>query len=305
MTQLNPANGVSRFQFWPSRNMSRVTLVLLVTLLLTAPARARTIFVDNLRGRDTCQGLVADPIDRISGPVRTLTRAAALARPSDTIHLANTGHPYQDDLRLFGKQHSGIPTLPFRVVGNGAVISGAKPVPPASWRPVDGLWQVAPRRKGRFLLLRDGKPLPRHKLARNGPAPKTESIPDGHWAVWRGKIYYRTTDLLDADPVNLSIAGGSCGVSLFAVRNVRIENLVIEHWRLDGISSPGLCRNVVLKNVVCRENGRAGLVISGTSRIHGEQIELNGNLEHSLLIEDFGVADVVDGKFSQPPSLAP
>ena len=81
MTQLNPANGVSRFQFWPSRNMSRVTLVLLVTLLLTAPARARTIFVDNLRGRDTCQGLVADPIDRTppgAGSVRSLPRSSRL-----------------------------------------------------------------------------------------------------------------------------------------------------------------------------------------------------------------------------------
>jgi hypothetical protein len=195
--------------------------------------------------------------------------------------------------------------LPFRVIGNGAVLSGAKPVPAASWRSVDGLWQLAPRRKGRFLLLRDGKPLPRHTLPRNGPAPTLESIPDGHWGVWRGKIHYRTSELLDTGIAQLAIATGDCGITLFAVRHVQIENLIVQHWRLDGISAPGLCFDVVLKNVVCRENGRAGLVVSGTSQIRGETLELTDNLEHSLLIENYGLADVVDGKFSKPPTLSP
>ena len=60
-----------------------------------------------------------------------------------------------------------------------------------------------------------------------------------------------------------------------------------------------------MKNVICRENGRAGLVVSGTSQIRAETIELTGNIEHSLLIENLGLADVVDAKFSKPPTLAP
>ena len=298
----------SRFAPTPrpvGRAVDLCALAFLAALLVPTVSSARTIYVDNLRGRDICQGLVANPIDRTTGPVRTLERAAQLARQSDTIHLANTGHPYHGDLRLFGRQHSGISTLPFRVVGNGATVSGAKRIPMASWRSIDGLWQMAPRRKGRFLLLKDGKPLPRQSLKRNGPAPQLESIPVGHWGVWRGKIYYRTTELLDTVPSQHSIAGGDCGISLFAVRHVSIENLVVQHWRLDGISAPGLCRDVVLKNVICRENGRAGLVVSGTSQIRAETIELTGNIEHSLLIENLGLADVVDAKFSKPPTLAP
>ena len=288
--------------------MTAVALLpaLLLALLLSGTrAAAATIYVDNLRGRDICRGTVAEAIDRVSGPVRTLDRAVALAGPSDTIHLANTGRPYAGDLRLFGRRHSGIATLPFRVLGNGAVISGAKPVPSAAWRSVGGLWQLAPRRKGRFLLLRDGKPLPRHTFPRNGGAPKLETIPDGHWGVWNGKIYYRTIELLDTGVTGLAIATGDCGITLFAVRHVQIENLVVQHWRLDGISAPGLCSDVVLKNVVCRENGRAGLVLSGTSQVRVETLQLTDNLEHSMLIEDYGLADVVDGKFSKPPTLSP
>lgn len=287
------------------QRLQRLLLSLLLVSLVTTAAQASVIYVDNLRGRDVCDGLVENPIDRISGPVRTLTRAAALAGPSDTIHMINTGHPYQGDLRLFGRRHSGIATLPFRVIGNGAVISGARPVPAFSWRSVGGLWQLAPRRKGHFLLLRDGKPLPRHDHDRNAAEPVFESLPDGHWTVWRGKIYYRTSELIDSGIANLSIAGGDCGVTLYAVRHVRIENLVVQHWRLDGISAPGLCRDVVLHNVKCRQNARAGLVISGTSQLRGETIELSDNRRHSLLIEDFGLADIVNGKFSKPPTLAP
>ena len=282
-----------------------VLLSLLLVLSSTATAQAVVIYVDNLRGRDVCEGLVINPTDRISGPVRTLARAVVLAGPSDTIHLVNTGHPYQEDLRLFGRRHSGIPTLPFRVIGNGAVISGAKPVPAVSWRSIGGLWQLAPRRKGHFLLLRDGKPLPRHHLDRSAPEPVLESIPDGHWTVWRAKIYYRTAELIDMGIANLSIAGGDCGITLYAVRHVRIENLVIRHWRLDGISAPGRCHDVVLRNVSCRQNARAGLVVSGTSQIRGDTIELSGNRAHSLLIEDFGLADIVNGTFSKPPTLSP
>ena len=298
-------NSVAFFGHPRPQRPQRLLLSLLLVSLLTTAARASVIYVDNLRGRDVCDGLVEDPIDRISGPVRTLTRAAALAGPSDTIHVINTGHPYQGDLRLFGRRHSGIATLPFRVIGNGAVISGAKPVPATSWRSVGGLWQLAPRRKGHFLLLRDGKPLPRHDHDRDAAEPVLESLPDGHWTVWRGKIYYRTSELIDSGIANLSIAGGDCGVTLYAVRHVRIENLVVQHWRLDGISAPGLCRDVVLHNVKCRQNARAGLVISGTSQLRGETIELSDNRRHSLLIEDFGLADIVNGKFSKPPTLSP
>ena len=291
MNHSHPVSAAVRYTHRPC--FGPCTLTVLAMLLAGSRAPAATIYVDNLRGRDICRGTVSEPIGSVSGPVRTLDRAVALAGPSDTIHLANTGRPYSGDLRLFGRRHSGIAVLPFRVIGNGAVLSGAKPVPAASWRSVDGLWQLAPRRKGRFLLLR------------NGPAPTLESIPDGHWGVWRGKIHYRTSELLDTGIAQLAIATGDCGITLFAVRHVQIENLIVQHWRLDGISAPGLCFDVVLKNVVCRENGRAGLVVSGTSQIRGETLELTDNLEHSLLIENYGLADVVDGKFSKPPTLSP
>ncbi|MDP7274967.1 MAG: right-handed parallel beta-helix repeat-containing protein [Planctomycetaceae bacterium] len=280
------------------------SLVLLVSGL-TSTVAARTIFVDNLRGHDQCDGSTVDPIDTLVGPVRTFDRALALARQTDTIHLVNTGRPYRGDLRLFGHRHSGFPTRPFRIRGNGSVISGAKPVPTAVWRSRGNLWWMAPRRKGHYLLLKDGKPLPRHSLDTNTPASNLLSIPKGHWASWRGRIYYRTDALLDHGDQNLAIAGDDCGITLYAIRHVVIENLTVRHWRLDGISAPGLCSDVVLRNVICRENGRAGMTISGTSRIRGEDLELTDNGKHSLLVEGFGVADLKNARLTPPPTLAP
>lgn len=279
--------------------------IALLAIVLTSTAGATTIFVDNLRGSDRCDGSTVNPTSALFGPVRTLNRALELARRTDTIHLVNTGYPYRDDLRLFGRRHSGFPSHPFRIQGNGSVISGAKPVPTVCWRSQGGLWWMAPRRKGHYLLLMDGKPLPRHSLDRSSPTSNLLAIPKGEWASWRGRIYYRTDALLDHEEQQLAIAGDDCGITLYAVRHVVIENLVVRHWRLDGISVPGLCTNVVLRNVICRENGRAGLTVSGTSRIRGEDLELIDNNKHSLLVEGFGVADLKNARLDPPPTLAP
>lgn len=284
-----------------SVSVRRLVIAALV-LIFPSVALAQTIYVNNVRGRDQCDGSLEVPTDVRTGPVRTLHRALKLAGPSDTIQITNTGRPYDSDIRLFGTRHSGLPGLPFRIVGNGAVITGRRPIPPLAWRRLDALWTLAPRRKGYYLFLRDGKLLPRHPLT--GTHPDRTLIPEGHWSAWQGRIYYRADTVGHLDHQNLAIAGGDCGLTLHAVHHVAIENLVFQHWRLDGISAPNLCRSVLLKNVTCRENGRSGLTVSGTSQVRGEGIRLIGNGHHSLLLEGLGVADLRDATISQPPTLS-
>ena len=146
-----------------SVSVRRLVIAALV-LIFPSVALAQTIYVNNVRGRDQCDGSLEVPTDVRTGPVRTLHRALKLAGPSDTIQITNTGRPYDSDIRLFGTRHSGLPGLPFRIVGNGAVITGRRPIPPLAWRRLDALWTLAPRRKGYYLFLRDGKLLPRHPL---------------------------------------------------------------------------------------------------------------------------------------------
>lgn len=275
----------------------------LLSLVFPAVTSAKTIYVNNVRGRDQCDGSLQVPTDVRTGPVRTLPRALALAGPSNTVHLENTGRPYYSGIRLFGTRHSGLPDLPFRIVGNGSTVSGARPVPPVAWRRLDAIWVLAPRRKGYYLFLRDGKVLPRHSLT--GPNFDLTAIPEGQWSARAGRIYYRADTIGSPAQQNLAIAGGDCGLTLHAVRNVVIENLVLQHWRLDGISAPNLCRRVLLKNVTCRENGRSGLTVSGNSQVRGEEIRVQDNGRYSLLLEGLGVADIHNSTISPPATLTP
>ena len=61
--------------------------------------------------------------------LQSLQRAIELAHQGDAIRLTNNGTPYYGGVTLFGERHSGRPDGPFTIIGNGAVLSGAKPVP--------------------------------------------------------------------------------------------------------------------------------------------------------------------------------
>ena len=86
---------------------------------------------------------------------------------------------------------------------------------------------------------------------------------------------------------------------------MRIENLTVQHFRLDGISAFNDCRHIELENVTCRENGRAGLAAGGASSavFRGGKLEANGR--EAALVTGKAVLSIQDSQSDAEPTLRP
>ena len=285
--------------------MSHIHRLLLGILLAAGTASASEIYVDNLNGRDRDDGLLPVGRQGSSGPVQSLARASQIARFADVIVLKNTGTPYYGSLSLTGRRHSGNQSHPFVVFGNGATISGLRSVPPEGWRKEglrkDGpqLWKLTLTRKGYYQLLRDGRPLP-ETIPEEGACP-LETLPPGQWVSWRGSLYFRQDGSDSPDLQNFAVTADQTGISLHKVSYVLIVDVKVEHFRFDGIHAQGLCEHVELDHVTSIENGRAGVVASGASRIDifGGDIARNGR--HQILALDRSTAEQHPAE-TEPPS---
>ena len=263
---------------------------------------AAVIYVDSLQGSDAFDGSATEPFDQSSGPVRTLRRAMQVARAGDTIVLANNGTPYYESLQLVGRRHSGYEHVKFTIIGNGAVLSGLRAVPPTAWRRVGtDLWKMTPWRKGHYQLLLDGKPVPEHRVPRG--ARTLPAIPEGHWSAWRGSIYYQAPHLDEPSNRRFQFAYEEVGLTLYKVHDVRIVGLTFRHFRLDGVNAHDFCRDIVLENVTSYENGRAGVSVGGTSEILIRNSRLVGNRLEPLRISEFGLVDVEQTEMDAPPTI--
>jgi hypothetical protein len=291
------------------RRLMRPVLVWFVALLcawllvLTGLARGETLYVDSRLGDDHNDGLTASDEGGGNGPLRTLRRAVEIAQPGDEIRLTNNGAPYFGGVTLFGDRHSGLAGGAFTITGNGAVLSGAKPVPEQSWELAhDMIWRLVPLRKAYYQLLLDGKAIPEAACP-----PDAKSLPElqaGQWCAWRGAIYYRADVGGDPNRMNFALADDEAGLTLLDVHNVVIRGLTLRHFRLDGVNAHDRCREVLLDHVISTENGRSGVAVAGTSKVYLLDSELTANRVHSLLITERGEADLEGCKLDRPPTAA-
>ena len=269
--------------------MKAVAFLSVASILLNvaAAANAETYYVNNRTGADRNDGLVDTPLSNITGPVKSISQALKLASFADTIVIANTGVPYYDNLSFQGEKNSGDPFRPFRLIGNGATVTGAMVVPDGAWREAArDVWQVTPFRKGFFQLVRDGKALPE---VRPQTGEKWDSIPDlavDQWCSWNGSIYYRVERLTDPSTQRLSIARRSCGITVFAAHDIVISDLTIQHFRLDGVNLHDLATGIQLEKLTLLENGRAGLAVGGSSTAQMRESDIVRNRDHSVLIQE-------------------
>jgi hypothetical protein len=275
-----------------------------ILLNVATSATAEVYYVNNRTGADRNDGLVETPLSDITGPVKSISQALKLASFADTIIVANTGVPYYDNLSFQGEKHSGDPVRPFRLIGNGATVTGAMVIPAGAWREATrDVWQVTPFRKGFFQLVRDGKALPE---VRPQAGEKWDSIPDlevDQWCSWRGSIYYRVERFVEPVMQRLSIARRSCGITVFAAHDIVISDLTIQHFRLDGVNLHDLATGIQLEKLTLRENGRAGFAIGGssTARMTGSDIE--ANRDHSVLIQEAAAVAVEDCILDTDPTV--
>lgn len=283
--------------------MRRLALIAFAGLsVFTGTISAENYYVNNLNGRDRNDGLVETPVHTISGPVQTIRRALELVGSGDTINLANTGTPYYESISFVGLRHSGVKSIPLTLAGNGATLSGLRGLPRQGWNQAGkGLWQLSFSRKGDCVLLRNGFLVTEHRPDES--ASILETLPVGQWAAHRGSVYFRQDGIVDPTMERFDYGAADMGITFYQVEHVRIQDLIVQHFRIDGINAYNMTHGIILDNVTTRENGRAGLAVGGTSsvRMLGGNSESNGR--HSVLITGKGSLETSDPEFDVEPDV--
>ena len=268
---------------------------------LAGSASAENFYVDNLNGRDINDGLTQVPLNALTGPVRSINRALQLAGSGDTISIANTGRPYYESLALVGHRLGGVQHVPFTILGNGATLSGLRQLPRSGWRRVTPeLWQVSFTRKGFYRILRNGLSAPEFRP--DSQEGILESLPPGQWCVWKGSIYFRQDSIVEPPEERFDFAADEVGITLYQVEHVRIVDLKIEHFRLDGIHAQNMCQAIELEGITSRENGRAGLAVGGSSSVMFLAGRLSKNGRHSALITGRGRLEIEASRLDARPT---
>ena len=287
--------------------MIRVCRLLLSVLIVLSglPAlHAEIIYVDNILGDDAYDGTSATPINPTSGPVRTFGRGLQLLKPGLRLNITNTGLPYFGSLELNGAKHSGTPLSPMFIDGNGAEINGAIPVPKTGWQQVgQSLWKFTPFRKGHYLLILDNKALPETVVPRD--SLELPDLAEHHWAAWQGAIYFKASTLEVPADLELWFATRSMGITLYDVHDIIVRDIKVRHFRIDGINAHDRCKNTVLERITAEENGRAGVVAAGSSKILLVKPTVNNNLRHSVLVLENASVQIDDETNVAPKPTVP
>ncbi len=282
----------------------RIVLILLGSVALSVLAgetQAGIIYVNSRTGDNRLNGRAPEPTNAADGPVRSLERALQLVRRGDTVSLVNNDTPYYGCFTLIGERHSGTEITPFRIMGNGAVLSGSKPILPETWTIVGvDLWKITPFRKGHALLLRAETPVP--EVPGTDEAETLPELPEGYWCLWQGAIYYKSPSIEYPPDLPFSLADDEVGLTLLDVHDVEIHDLVVRHYRLDGINVHDRCYGITISKVTCEQNGRAGLTVAGSSTATLVDVIARENREHSVLQAELGEATIFGGEITPAPT---
>ncbi len=270
--------------------MIRVAVQVGLLLSLAASASAATYYVNNQLGSDRASGLEPEP-RADHGPVRTVRAALARAGRADRIVLAATGEPYREEISLSLPRHSGFRERPFVIDGGGAMLDGTVVADPRAWRHVEGnVFAMRPRRLTYQQLFDAGQPLERVPMWNAYEASGLDPL---QWALLNGVMYFATEENQTPPDHALRHAGLQTGITLYDVRHVRIENLVIQGFQQDGINAHELVRDCVIVDVDSRANGRSGLSVGGASRVLAERCNFYSNGRVQVRTEGLGELELV------------
>jgi len=254
----------------------------MLLLLWSTPATARDIFVDNAGGDDRATGRQPQNTSEMSGPVQTIAKALGLAANGDTIILAKTDQPYHESIGLVGNRLSGNAQQPFTIRGNGAILDGSAPVPPDAWQNRKGpVFRFRPPQMGSQQLFLDDRP-----AARVIAGPQSKGPPElqpRQWCLLDGQIYFCVEMNKLPSDYKLSYTRAQTGITLFHVDHVRITDLTVQDFQLDGINLQNSARNVSIVDVTCRGNGRSGIAVGGASLVDIDRSLLGNNGQSQLL----------------------
>jgi len=264
----------------------------LTLILFNTTARGADIFVDNVRGDDRNRGSSAELSTGENGPISSITKALRIAHKGDRIILSNTGVPYRESITLQGGNNSGWATTPFTIVGNGAILDGRAPVPVDGWKHVRGdVYCFAPTYKTYQQLYLDERPAKRVTIEDTSQLDKLQPL---EWCLTDGMILFRTEQDRGPGSYRLSFSARRTGITLYEVRNVKILDLTVQGFQLDGINVHSNCYDIELAGITSRGNGRSGVSVGGASRATLVRSLLGDNGVVQLRGEGFSKTLVVD-----------
>lgn len=267
--------------------------------VLPDAAVARDIFVNNELGDEQSDGATAEPGAAAGSPVRSIRRALFLAGPGDRIILAKTATPYRESLSLQGPRHSGIAVRPFTIVGNGATLDGREVVPQTAWRPAIGdLFRFEPNRRSFGLLYVNDVP------AKTPERRAPDAVEPLGSVLFQGHYYFRPEPGRLPTEYELSVTFRPVGITLYEVRDVLIEDLVVQGFQLDGVSAADSAFGVRLVGVTSRGNGRSGIHVGGASRVRMTGCLVGNNGASQLFTEDWSRVEVENCDLIDGPAPA-
>ncbi len=256
---------------------------------------ARDVYVDNLAGDDHRNGASEDSRGLASGPCRSIARALYMAGPADRIIIKNTGEPYRESITLQGGKNSGTSEQKFQIIGNGAVLDGSESVMNGRWEFETGdIFSIElTRRSYQQLSLGDVR------LVRHSNLAALRDLKPLEWTLLQGKLLFRVEEGKLPSSYDLRAGKWPVGITLYDVRNVVISDLVVRGFQLDGVNAHDLCSNVDLMGIAANDNGRAGIVVAGSSRVRVVSCEAKGNGESQLRVEGYCEATISGGTFDE------
>jgi len=245
--------------------------VAIVLLLGMSTAWGKTVYVNNLHGNDRNNGL--SPRQAVA----TVERAVHLLRTSDTLSLADTGRAYREPILL--RNLGGTPEKPLVIEGNGAVITGLKPIRPSEWQMKSpGVHFFPAVRFGALLpfLVEAGKRIPE--------SPRLESLKEETFFWAPDGVYFRPAAGKSIQEYALEGTLVVSGLEIVDSSYIVCRNLISEYNSNDGFNIHGDCRGLRFDNIVGRNNGDDGFSIHET----GDTQVFNGYFHHN----QYGMEDV-------------
>jgi hypothetical protein len=238
---------------------TRFLAAILLSISIAAPAlRGDDWVVDNVAGVDSLEN------QRSGRAFKTIQFALRVARPGDRIVLQKSDQPYREEISFTGAAASGFLQKPLTLVGNGATLEGAEPIPPERWEAVeDDVFRYLPRLISHQRLFIDHR-----------PAKKVNSVPGFRadlqpleWTQFEGWIYFRTEANKAPFQYDLSCCARTTGLTIYQARHIVIHDLVIQGFQLDGVNAYDLAENIQIHGCTLRGNGRSGVSNGGTSQV--------------------------------------
>ena len=279
-----------------------VLFVSTVWAFTAASVCAKDIYVDNIGGDDGAGGEYVQATPERSGPVQTLAKALRLVGRGDRIVLKKNDRPYREPISLSGGRHSGYPSRPFTIIGNGAVIDGSAAVPTRLWEHHQGdVYRFQPRHLRYQQIFLDDRPAVRVPVVRSAKTPP--QLNPLEWCLFRGNVYFAVEGSKRPEDYVLTYAKEQTGITLAHVNYVKIMDLTVQGFYLDGVNATTDARAVSLQRMICRGNGRSGINVGGASNVAIEQCLLGDNGEAQLLTLPFSVTKISDSQLL--PKSAP